>query len=128
MKKCTASNIILPTFYFRGYSVYFFGSINYDGFTKAMIQNLEFIADKEALKKYSRQKNYQLTLLRFTKIVAITNNHFYQSLIKKRIIMLNKINQKKSIPGNMLVLPALVAFVFLFQVKVVAQEKESFQN
>jgi beta-lactamase regulating signal transducer with metallopeptidase domain len=93
-----------------------------------MIQNLEFIADKEALKKYSRQKNYQLTLLRFTKIVAITNNHFYQSLIKKRIIMLNKINQKKSIPGNMLVLPALVAFVFLFQVKVVAQEKESFKN
>jgi hypothetical protein len=62
MKKCTASNNILPTFYFRGYSVYFFGSIQLYGFTKAMIQNLEFIADKEALKKIADKKAYQLTL------------------------------------------------------------------
>jgi hypothetical protein len=40
--------------------------------------------------------------------------------------MLNKINQKKINSWKYaLVLPALVAFVFLFQVKVVAQEKES---
>jgi hypothetical protein len=39
--------------------------------------------------------------------------------------MLNKINQKNQFWKYALVLPALVAFVFLFQVKVVAQEKES---
>jgi hypothetical protein len=65
-EKCTASNNILPTFYFRGYSVYFFGSIQLYGFTKAMIQNLEFIADKEALKKIDKKKAYQLTLLKIT--------------------------------------------------------------
>jgi hypothetical protein len=52
-------------------------------------------------------------------------NHFYQSLIKKRIVMLNK-NQsnKKSIWKYTLILPVIIAFVFLFQIKVVAQEKE----
>ena len=97
-------------------------------YKKAMVQNLEFIADKEALKKIADKKTYQLTLLKITtqeNCVAITN-HFYQSLIKKRIIMLNK-NQSKKINSwkYALVLPALVAFVLLFQVKVVAQEKES---
>jgi hypothetical protein len=39
--------------------------------------------------------------------------------------MLNKINQKKSIPGNMLYASCLSCICVLFQVKVVAQEKES---
>ncbi|MDG2433283.1 M56 family metallopeptidase [Flavobacterium sp.] len=97
-------------------------------YKKAIVQNLEFIADKEALKKLEDKKGYQLTLLKITtqeNCISITN-HFYQSLIKKRIIMLNK-NQSKKINSwkYAMVLPALVAFVFLFQVKVVAQEKES---
>jgi hypothetical protein len=62
-----------------------------------MIQNLEFIADSEALKKYPI-KAYQITLLKITtqdNCVALTNP-FYQSLIKKRIVMLNKkFNQTK---------------------------------
>jgi hypothetical protein len=96
-------------------------------YKKAIIQNLEFIADKEALNNIADKKAYQLTLLKITtqeNCVAITN-HFYQSLIKKRIIMLNK-NQSKKINSwkYALVLPALVTFVLLFQVKVIAQEKE----
>jgi beta-lactamase regulating signal transducer with metallopeptidase domain len=43
-----------------------FCSIQLYGFTKAMIQNLEFIADKEALKKIEKKKAYQLTLLKIT--------------------------------------------------------------
>ncbi|MFV5695289.1 M56 family metallopeptidase [Flavobacterium sp. LB3P122] len=95
-------------------------------YQKAILQNLEFIADNEASKRISDKKAYQITLLKITtqeNCVAITN-HFYQSLIKKRIVMLNK-NQsnKRNSWKYALVLPVLVAFVFLFQIKTIAQEK-----
>ena len=96
-------------------------------YKKAIIQNLEFIADSEAAKNSSDKKAYQLTLLKITtqeNCVSITN-HFYQSLIKKRIIMMNKNQSKKWNSWKYItVFPALVAFVFLFQIEVVAQEKE----
>lgn len=95
-------------------------------YKKAIVQNLEFIADSEASKNISDKKEYQLTLLKITtqeNCVAITN-HFYQSLIKKRIVMLNKNQSKKRNSWKYAaVLPLLVAFLFFFQVKVVAQEK-----
>ncbi|MFV8466705.1 M56 family metallopeptidase [Flavobacterium sp. LB1P62] len=95
-------------------------------YKKAMLQNLEFIADNEATKKISDKKAYQITLLKITtheNCVAITN-HFYQSLIKKRIVMLNKNQSKKWNSWKYaLVLPLLAAFVFLFQIKTIAQEK-----
>lgn len=97
-------------------------------YKKAIAQNLEFIADSEAAKKITNKKAYQFTLLKITtqkNCVALTN-HFYQSLIKKRIIMLNK-NQSNQWNSwkYALILPALFAFVFLFQIEVVAQEKET---
>ncbi|HQK41135.1 MAG TPA: M56 family metallopeptidase, partial [Flavobacterium alvei] len=100
-------------------------------YKKAIVQNLEFIADSEASKSISDKKAYQLTLLKVTtqeNCVAITN-HFYQSLIKKRIVMLNK-NQsnKRNSWKYALVLPLLGAFLFFFQVKVIAQEKVSEQT
>ncbi|EIA07407.1 M56 family metallopeptidase [Flavobacterium frigoris] len=95
-------------------------------YQKAILQNLEFIADSEALLKISDKKAYQITLLKITtheNCVALSN-HFYQSLIKKRIVMLNKNQSKKSNSWKYLsILPALIAFVFLFQINVVAQEK-----
>lgn len=98
-------------------------------YTKAIAQNLEFIADSEATKKISDKKAYQLTLLKITtqkNCVGITN-HFYQSLIKKRILMLNKNQSKKSNSWKYaVVIPALVAFIFFFQVNVIAQEKNDF--
>ncbi|MFV8361432.1 M56 family metallopeptidase [Flavobacterium sp. LS1P3] len=99
-------------------------------YKKAILQNLEFIADKEATKKISDKKAYQFMLLKITtheNCVAITN-HFYQSLIKKRIVMLNKNQSKKSNSWKyVLIIPALVAFVILFQVNVIAQEKTAVQ-
>ena len=97
-------------------------------YKKAILQNLEFIADSEATKKISDKKAYQLTLLKITtheNCVAITN-HFYQSLIKKRIVMLNK-NQssKRNSWKYAVILPALVAFVLFFQIETIAQEKSS---
>jgi hypothetical protein len=95
-------------------------------YKKSIVQNLEFIADKEAAKKISDKRAYQYTLLKITtheNCVAITN-HFYQSLIKKRIVMLNKNQSKKRNSWKYYaVIPALVAFVLLFQVEIVAQEK-----
>ncbi|WP_316632541.1 M56 family metallopeptidase [uncultured Flavobacterium sp.] len=95
-------------------------------YKKAIVQNLEFIADKEAAQNISDKKSYQYTLLKITtheNCLAITN-HFYQSLIKKRIIMLNKNQSKKSNSWKYyVVVPALAVFVLLFQVEVIAKEK-----
>ena len=97
-------------------------------YKKAILQNLEFIADSEASKKIADKKAYQYTLLKITtheNCVAITN-HFYQSLIKKRIVMLNKNQSKKrNYWKYYAVIPALVAFVLLFQIKTIAQEREN---
>jgi len=99
-------------------------------YKKTISQNLEFIADAGAMKLMEDKKAYQKTLLKITvqpDCIGITN-HFYQSLIKKRIVMLNKqrsnnVNSWKYAT----VLPLLGAFIFLFQIKVVAQEKEPVQ-
>ena len=99
-------------------------------YKRAISQNLEFIADAGAITFIDDKVAYQKTLLKITvqpECIAITN-HFYQSLIKKRIVMINKpqshrINSLK----YGLVLPVLGAFIFLFQIEVVAQEKEQLQ-
>ncbi|WP_426485032.1 M56 family metallopeptidase [Flavobacterium sp. 2] len=96
-------------------------------YKKAIAQNLEFIADKEAAKKLSDKRAYQYTLLKITtheSCIAITN-HFYQSLIKKRIVMLNKNQSRKRNSWKYyVVIPALAAFVLLFQVEVIAKERQ----
>ena len=95
-------------------------------YKKAITQNLEFIADKEAAQKLADKKAYQYTLLKITtheSCLSITN-HFYQSLIKKRIVMLNKNQSKKRSAWKLyVVVPALAAFVLLFQIEVIAKEK-----
>ncbi|MGL2986019.1 M56 family metallopeptidase [Flavobacterium sp. RSSA_27] len=94
-------------------------------YQRAILQNLEFIADSEATKRLNDKKAYQMALVKITtheNCVALTN-HFYQSLIKKRIVMLNKNQSKKWNSWKyVLILPALIAFVFIFQIKVLAQE------
>ncbi len=96
-------------------------------YKKAITQNLEFIADSEAAKKLLDKKAYQYTLLKITtheNCVAITN-HFYQSLIKKRIVMLNKNQSKKRNSWKYYtIIPALAAFALLFQIEVVAKERQ----
>jgi len=93
-------------------------------YKKSMLQNLEFIADNEAQHVAPCEKSYQHLLLK-TSIpshqLAMTNN-FYNSLIKKRIVMLhksksNRINALK----YALVFPLLTLFVFNFNTKTIAQ-------
>lgn len=95
-------------------------------YKKSVSQNLEFIADAEAAKSLGDRIAYQKTLLKITlqpECSTITN-HFYQSLIKKRIVMLNiQRSDKRRSWKYGAVLPALAAFMLLFQVRTVAQEK-----
>ena len=92
-----------------------------------MLQNLEFIADNQSLEEIDSKYEYQKTLLKVVvhqQIVGITNP-FYQSLIKKRIIMLHK-NQsdRRNAWKYATILPALVGFMLLFQIETIAQVKE----
>ena len=98
-------------------------------YKKEMSQNLEYIADKNSTELLEDKKAYQYLLLHQSgQLVLKTTiiNPFFNSLIKKRIVMLN---QKKSKQINLLkfsfILPLLVAFVFLFNTKTIAQVKET---
>ncbi|WP_157972813.1 M56 family metallopeptidase [Aureibaculum luteum] len=94
-------------------------------------QNLEFLADVSASRQSFNLKQYQFTLLKASNTYhyeAITNN-FYNSLIKKRIVMLNKSKSKKiNYLKYFLILPLLAVFLFAFNTKTVAQEKEKKQS
>jgi beta-lactamase regulating signal transducer with metallopeptidase domain len=96
-------------------------------YRKAMLQNLEFIADSETFQQIENKYEYQKTLLKVVTHqhnLSITNQ-FYQSLIKKRIVMLHT-NQshKKNAWKYATILPLLVGFMLLFQIETVAQVKE----
>ena len=89
-------------------------------------QNLEFIADKTAINDANCKKSYQYTLLK-TSVpkhhLALTNN-FYNSLIKKRIVMLHKSKSKKiNLLKYSLIIPVLGLFLMSFNTKEVIVEK-----
>jgi hypothetical protein len=97
-------------------------------YRKAIAQNLEYIADQEAIKRCNDKKAYQIALLKVgasPNTISITNP-FFQSLIKKRIVMLNKEQSKKSnLFKYALALPLIIAFMLAFQVRVIAQAPEA---
>ncbi len=91
-------------------------------------QTLEFIADEYAQNASESQRSYQQLLLK----TAIPNyqmalaNNFYNSLIKKRIIMLHKQrSNSKSQWKFILMLPLLLVFVFTVNTQTIAQQKIS---
>lgn len=108
--------------------IFFWFNPIYWFYEKSVVQNLEFIADELAVREVPNKKDYQKIMLMCTlssKPLALTNP-FYQSLIKKRIVMLN---QKKSNPFQQwkfaTILPFLAIFIWQFQVEMVAQVKKS---
>ncbi|VXB03319.1 conserved membrane hypothetical protein [Flavobacterium sp. 9AF] len=100
-------------------------------YRKAILENLEFIADHQTSARSNKTYEYQKTLL---KAVICANqlsitNQFYQSLIKKRIVMLNtNPSHKKQLWKYCLVLPLLIGFIFFFQIQTIAQVKENQNN
>ena len=95
-------------------------------YNKDLKQNLEFIADQNAQNKSDCKKSYQYTLLKTsmpTHQLALTNN-FYNSLIKKRIVMLHKSKSKKiNLFKYVLIIPILAIFLMSFNTKTVYVEK-----
>ncbi len=96
-------------------------------YRKAINLNLEYIADKTA-KHTIAPKNYAYLLLKTTVPnyqIEIANN-FYNSLLKKRIMMLHKNHSPRLKQFKLaLILPLLVGFIFTFNTKVVAQHKDN---
>lgn len=98
---------------------------------KELQQNLEFIADKkvkETIIEESSLKDYQYLLLKtgIGKDPFATTNNFFNSHLKKRIIMLqksktNRFNQIKYV----LVLPLLALFMYSFSTKEVLVVKNT---
>jgi murein DD-endopeptidase MepM/ murein hydrolase activator NlpD/cell division protein ZapA (FtsZ GTPase activity inhibitor) len=90
-------------------------------------QNLEYIADKVAQEKSNTKKTYQYLLLKTsitTNPFALSNN-FFNSHLKKRIMMLQKsqtkrLNQLKYV----LLLPLIAVFLYAFNTKKVYVPKE----
>ncbi len=90
-------------------------------------QNLEFLADSSAIRNTRSLRSYQYALLRVSsnKWCPPMTNQFYNSLIKKRIVMLHKSkSSQKNAMKFMIIIPLLIAFVFTFNTRVVAQVEE----
>ena len=83
-------------------------------------ENLEFIADQVTVAQVASKKQYQLTLVKNSSLLrtpALTSQ-FYQSFIKKRIVMLNKsTSSKRNMWKLCFVLPLLCIFLLGFSVK-----------
>ena len=98
-------------------------------YKKSVEQNLEYIADRETVALSGAKKSYQQALVKVSIAnlkPALTNN-FYQSFIKKRILMLNKKStQNPGLWKISLVFPAILAFMLTFNVKTEAQTKTNY--
>jgi len=95
-------------------------------YKKEMQKNLEFIADEFTQTITEEKKKYQYLLLKTISPnykMALTTN-FHNSLIKKRIDMLQKNRSNKTMQIKfVLIIPILIAFIFTFNTKVIAQQK-----
>ncbi|MFC0605282.1 M56 family metallopeptidase [Winogradskyella pulchriflava] len=100
-------------------------------YRKEIQQNLEFIADKKAQNFSECEKSYQLVLLKSSipKHNLLVTNNFYNSQIKKRIIMLHKTKSNRLNAWKYgLILPALALFLMSFNTKEVFIEIEDQLN
>ena len=90
-------------------------------------QNLEFLADDAAVQHTNSLKDYQYTMVHLTGNPGFSSisNHFFNSLIKKRIVMLNKSKSNKyNGLKTALILPLLALFLYSFNRNVVTQYQE----
>ncbi len=90
-------------------------------YKKSIEENLEFIADSETVVQVPSKKEYQLTLVKVLSsntLQPVLTSNFYQSLIKKRIIMLHKKSSKTQNKWKLLlILPLLGVFLWSFNVE-----------
>ncbi len=93
-------------------------------YKKTIEQNLEFIADRETVSNKAEIKEYQRALVKVSiaELRPALTNHFYQSFIKKRILMLNSKTPTHSPAWKIsLITPIIFGFMLLFNVETEAQ-------
>ena len=86
-------------------------------YQRSIQQNLEYLADAEALRRIPSPKAYQYTLLRVSgnPLTPALATPFYNSLIKNRILMLNTNPSKPyRVFKHLLILPLLALFLMAF--------------
>ncbi|MEQ5789629.1 TonB-dependent receptor plug domain-containing protein [Muricauda sp. NFXS6] len=97
-------------------------------YKSAVRQNLEYLADHFAIAQAKDKKSYQYLML---KQVVDTQEHtlassFYNSLIKKRIVMLNQNQSKKvNVLKTLVMLPLLGLFLASFSIEETYLYKDS---
>lgn len=94
-------------------------------------QNLEFLADSKTCHTSKDKRAYQYLMLKqATKNHKITIvNPFFNSIIKKRIVMLNQNQSKKiNLIKILIVLPLLGIFLISFNTKEVVKFSDQFNN
>lgn len=90
-------------------------------------QNLEYIADQKAIQQINNPIHYQRALVKVSSpsYEPALTNQFYQSFIKKRIIMLNTPkSHKRNLWKLGIVLPLLAIFMYSFNVKEITEYVE----
>ena len=98
-------------------------------YSKEVSKNLEYIADASVKDISIKKENYAYLLLKtsvneYALALALTSN-FFNSMIKKRIKMLQKNKSSNAMYLKFtLIAPLLVAFVFTFNTQVIAQAKK----
>ena len=93
-------------------------------YKQSLEQNLEYIADAHAIQHINNPQQYQRTLVKVSSpsFKPALTNQFYQSFIKKRIVMLNTPQSRKHNLWKLaLVLPLLSFFLYSFNVKEVVE-------
>ncbi len=91
-------------------------------YKQSLEQNLEYIADAHAIQHINNPQQYQRTLVKVSSpsFKPALTNQFYQSFIKKRIVMLNTPQSGKHHLWKLgLIIPLVSFFLYSFNVKEV---------
>jgi len=95
---------------------------------RAIRENIEFITDREIIKSGADTKQYQYSLVSVSFAASPNSifNHFNISAIKKRIIMMNaKRSSKFTLSHYAVLVPAVVAMLFVFGISKAAFIKKA---
>lgn len=95
-------------------------------YKRSVNENLEFIADSKALESFDSPKEYQRLLLQTTlgEPAPVLSSTFFNSIIKKRIIMLQTPNSSKShLLKYGILVPLLAIFILTFNASTVYIDK-----
>lgn len=100
-------------------------------YRKSIKENLEFLADAYTCVNKEGKKHYQYLLLQ--KVIGTNKvtiaNPFFNSLIKKRIVMLNQNQSKKvNVLKLFIVLPFVMAFLMAFNIREEVKFSESINS